>query len=80
MEQGPIFRISVPKYPTKDPHHRILARQRSRFTHYYFYIRDEVLGPMVMRVGQRISTASCGGRLQTGQRADGVRSSPGSAR
>ena len=35
---------------TKDPNHRILARQRSRFTHDYFYIRDEVLGPMVMRV------------------------------
>ena len=50
MEQGPTFRISMPKYPTKDPHYRILARQRSRFTHYYFYIRDEVLGPMVMRV------------------------------
>ena len=50
MEQGPSFRVSVPKYPTKDPNHRILARQRSRFTHYYFYIRDEVLGPMVMRV------------------------------
>ena len=51
MEQGPTFRISVPKYPTKDPNHRILAHQRSRFTHYYFYIYDEVLGPMVMRVG-----------------------------
>src|ERR1700674_667314 len=51
MEQGPSFRISVPKYPTQDPHHRILSRQRSRYTHYYFYIRDEVLGPMVMRVG-----------------------------
>ena len=51
MEQGPSFRISVPKYPTQDPDHRILARQRSRYTHYYFYIRDEVLGPMVMRVG-----------------------------
>ena len=50
MEQGPTFRVSVPKYPTKDPHYRILARQRSRFTHYYFYIRDETLGPMVMRV------------------------------
>lgn len=50
MEQGPSFRVSVPKYPTKDPDHRILARQRSRFTHYYFYIRDEVLGPMVLRV------------------------------
>jgi hypothetical protein len=50
MEQGPTFRISMPKYPTKDPNYRILAHQRSRFTHYYFYIRDEVLGPMVMRV------------------------------
>ena len=51
MEQGPSFRISVPKYPTKDPNHRILAPQRSHFTHYYFYIYDQVLGPMVMRVG-----------------------------
>jgi hypothetical protein len=42
MEQGPTFRVSVPKYPTKDPNRRILARQRSRFTHDYFYIRDEV--------------------------------------
>src|ERR1700730_9772244 len=50
MEQGPTFRISVPKYPTKDPNHRILAPQRSRFTHFYFYIYDQVLGPMVMRV------------------------------
>jgi hypothetical protein len=50
MEQGPTFRISVPKYPTRDPNYRILAHQRSRFTHYYFYIRDEVLGPIVMRV------------------------------
>ena len=38
------------KYPSKDPHYRILAHQRSRFTHYYFYIRDEVLGPMVLLV------------------------------
>ena len=50
MEQGRTFRISVPKYPTQDPNYRILAHQRSRFTHYYFYIRDEVLGPMVLRV------------------------------
>jgi hypothetical protein len=50
MEQGPTFRVTVPKYPTKDTNYRILARQRSRFTHYYFYIRDETLGPMVMRV------------------------------
>jgi hypothetical protein len=50
MEQGATFRVTVPKYPTKDPNYRILARQRSRFTHYYFYLRDETLGPMVMRV------------------------------
>jgi hypothetical protein len=50
MEQGRTFRISVPKFPTKDPHHRILAHQRSRFTHYYFYIRDAVLGPIIVRV------------------------------
>jgi len=50
MEQGRTFRITVPKYPTPDPNYRILAHQRSRFTHYYFYIRDEVLGPMVLRV------------------------------
>ena len=50
MEQGPTFRISLPKYPAKDPHYRIVAHQRSRFTHYYFYVRDEGLGPMVVRV------------------------------
>src|SRR5438874_13174060 len=50
MEQGRTFRISMPKFPTKDPNHRILAHQRSRFTHYYFYIRDEILGPIIVRV------------------------------
>jgi hypothetical protein len=50
MEQGRSFRITVPKYPTQDPNHRILAVQRSRFTHYYFYIRDERLGPIIVRV------------------------------
>jgi len=50
MEQGRTFRISVPKFATQDPNHRILAHQRSRFTHYYFYIRDEVLGPIIVRV------------------------------
>jgi hypothetical protein len=50
MEQGRTFRISMPKFPTPDPNHRILAHQRSRFTHFYFYVRDEVLGPIVIRV------------------------------
>src|SRR5439155_299823 len=44
------FRSTVPRFATDDPNYRILARRRSRFTHYYFYIRDETLGPMVMRV------------------------------
>jgi hypothetical protein len=51
LEQGPKFGIRVPKYPTDDPAYRIVTRQRSRYTHYYFYIRDEVLGPFVMCVG-----------------------------
>ena len=50
MEQGRTFRISTPKFPTQDPNHRILAHQTSRFTHFYFYVRDEVLGPIVIRV------------------------------
>src|SRR5258705_9329708 len=50
MEQGRTFRISVPKYPTQDPNYRILAHQTRRFTHYYFYIRDEILGPIVIRM------------------------------
>jgi hypothetical protein len=50
MEQGRTFRISVPKFPSKDPNYRIRAPQRSRFTHFYFYIRDEVLGPIIVRV------------------------------
>ena len=40
----------MPKYPTQYPNYRILAHQRSRFTHYYFYVGDEVLGPIVVRV------------------------------
>ena len=48
LEQGPKFGIRPPKYPTDDPHYRIVTRQRSRYTHDYFYIRDEVLGPFVL--------------------------------
>jgi len=51
MEIGPSFRITNPKYPTKNPNYRIIAPQKSRYTHIYFYIRDEVVGPMVMCVG-----------------------------
>jgi len=50
MELGSTFRSAMPKYPCDDPNYRILVGQRSRFTHYYFYIRDEVLGAMAMCV------------------------------
>ena len=50
MEQGQTFRSTVPCSATNDANYRILAGRRSRFTHYYFHIRDETLGPMVMRV------------------------------
>jgi hypothetical protein len=51
MEIGTSFRSAMPKYPTADPDYRILSRQRSRYAHYYFYIRDPVLGPIALCVG-----------------------------
>jgi hypothetical protein len=48
---GPNFRSCPPKYPTEDPGYRIIKRHWSRYTHFYFYIRDEVLGPMILCVG-----------------------------
>ena len=51
MEQGSTFRCIAPKFKTQDPNYTLLRKTRSRFTHYYFYIRDAVLGPMVLRVG-----------------------------
>jgi hypothetical protein len=51
MELGANFRVAMPKYPTADPNYRIISRQRSRYTHYYFYIRDQVLGPIALCVG-----------------------------
>ena len=50
MERATTFRSTMPKYPTADPDYRILSRQRSRYAHYYFYIRDAVLGPIALCV------------------------------
>lgn len=50
MEQGNTFRSAVPKFATEDPDYRILSKKRSRFTHYYFYIHDQMIGPMMIRV------------------------------
>ena len=41
-----------------------MTRQRSRYTHYYFYIRDEVLGPMVMCVGSFLPLPDTGFGLE----------------
>src|SRR5437899_651748 len=51
MEVGTNFRVAIPRYPTTDPDYRIVSRQRSRYTHYYFYIRDQALGPIALCVG-----------------------------
>jgi hypothetical protein len=51
QEQGWTFRLASPRFPTSDPNYQIVRRQRSRYTHYYFYIVDAVAGPMVLRVG-----------------------------
>jgi hypothetical protein len=50
-EQGWTFRILPPKFATADPNYQIVRKQRSLYTHYYFYIVDAVAGPMVLRVG-----------------------------
>jgi hypothetical protein len=50
MEMGSTFRSQMPKFPTADPDYRFIRRVPSRFLHYYFYIRDPVIGPLAMCV------------------------------
>src|SRR5262245_55313440 len=49
MEQGPKFHVLPQK--AADPTYRLIRRTRGRCTHFYLYIRDEVVGPFVMCVG-----------------------------
>jgi hypothetical protein len=51
MEMGSTFQSRVPKFPTDDPDYRIIRRVPSRYLHYYFYIRDPVVGPLGMCIG-----------------------------
>src|SRR6266702_8419062 len=51
MEQGSCFKSLPPKYATDAPNYRIIRRDRKLYPHLYFYIRDEVLGPLAMCVG-----------------------------
>lgn len=51
-EQGWTYRPG--KIPVRQPdgtEYPILHKHRSRYRFYYFYLRDEVLGPMAVRVG-----------------------------
>ena len=72
LEQDPTFGSLLPKYPTGDPDYRILKRQRSPCTH-YFYIRDEVLGPMALCVGSPLSNHRFHPRSISSIRREGVR-------
>jgi hypothetical protein len=51
MEMGSTFQVRMPKFPTDDPVYRIIRRVPSRYLHYYFYIRDPVIGPLAMCAG-----------------------------
>jgi hypothetical protein len=51
MEMGSTFTSRMPQFPTDDPDYRIIRRVPSRFLHYYFYVRDPVIGPLAMCVG-----------------------------
>ena len=50
IEMSRTFCSLPPKYPTDDPSYRRILSRRSRHLHYYFYIRDPVLGPLAMCV------------------------------
>lgn len=52
MEMGRTLVSYTPRYPTKtgDPSYRIITPCRKQFLHYYFYVLDEVMGPMSLRV------------------------------
>jgi hypothetical protein len=51
MEMGSTFSSKVPRFPADDPDYRIIRRVPSRYLHYYFYIRDPVIGPLSMCIG-----------------------------
>jgi hypothetical protein len=53
MERGWTFRPGrlAQRHPGGEADYPILRRYRSRYRYYYFYIRDEVLGAMVVRIG-----------------------------
>ena len=65
MEMGSTFCSLMPKYLTEDPDYRILKRRPSRYLHYYFSIRDPVLGPLSLRVGTYLPDRFAGFEAQS---------------
>jgi hypothetical protein len=55
MEQSNSYRISKSSADKPHPH---LVAERMRFTHYYFYLVDEVLGPMSLRIASFLPFAA----------------------
>src|SRR5712664_671568 len=51
LEMGSTFNSRMPTVPIEDPDYRLIRRVPSRYLHYYFYIRDLVIGPLAMCVG-----------------------------
>jgi len=53
MERGWTFRPGrlAQRHPDGEADYPILRRYRSRYRYYYFYIRDETLGALVVRIG-----------------------------
>jgi len=56
-ERGNTFRSCPSSFSDSCPEDRLLRRRQSCFTHYYFYLRDQTLGPMVVQVASYLPFA-----------------------
>ena len=56
-ERGNTFRSCPSSFSASCPEDRLLRRRQSCFTHYYFYLRDKTLGPMVAQVASYLPFA-----------------------
>src|SRR5208282_4834987 len=55
--RGNTFRSCPSSFSDSCPEDRLLRRRQSCFTHYYFYLRDQTLGPMVVQVASNLPFA-----------------------
>jgi len=74
MEMGSTFRSQPPKFRTDDPSYRIVRRVPSHLPHYYFYVRDPVIGPLAMCVGAYLSFQRTNYLIEIELRRQGVTS------